>query len=179
MITISNRKINFKLDSGAQCNLISLNLAKQLSAVVRPSQIQNIISYNGEKTKVAGECELSCYFKSREKRDIQFRIVDLDSTLILGKNTCVAMNFISRVHVIKEEDDIFTGLGCLRDYEYELDIVKNPSFEIKPARQIPYAIRDEVKSELDSMEQLGVIAKQTEATPVVSNLVIVRKDKKN
>lgn len=87
------------------------------------------------------------------------------------------MNFIRRVHIV-EKEDIYTGLGCFKNYEYELDIVENPSFEIKQARQIPYAIRDEVKHELDSMEELGVIAKQTEATPVVSNLVIVRKNKK-
>ena len=30
MVTINNQQVNFKLDSGAQCNLISMKLAKQL-----------------------------------------------------------------------------------------------------------------------------------------------------
>lgn len=177
VVTINNKKVNFKLDSGAQCNLISLNLATQLNANIRRSNINNIISYNGEKTIVVGECELSCQFTNRGTCNIQFLLVELESTPILGKNTCVSMNFIRRVHMVQNED-IYTGLGCIKNFQYELDIIKDPTFDIKQARQIPYVIRAEVKSELDNMEKLIVIEKQTEATPVVSNLVIVRKNNK-
>ena len=60
----------------------------------------------------------------------------MDATPILGKDTCVSLNFIKRINSIQADDDIFTGLGCLKNYEYKLDIVKNPSFEIKQAEII-------------------------------------------
>lgn len=74
--------------------------------------------------------------------------------------------------------DIYTGLGCLKNFEYKLDIVENPKFDIHPPRIVPYKIRNEVQKELEQMVKLGVIEKQEAPTPVVNAMVIPRKNKK-
>ena len=67
------------------------------------------------------------------------------------------------------KDDIFKDVGCHNDYEYHIDLIENPKLEIKPAKRIPHAIR-----ELDRMVKLDVIKSETEPTPAVSTMVVVR-----
>lgn len=62
----------------------------------------------------------------------------------------------------------------MKDFEYEIDWKPNPKFEISPAKRVPYAIKDEVKAELDAMVKMGVIKHVNEPTPAVSQMVIVR-----
>jgi hypothetical protein len=55
----------------------------------------------------------------------------------------------------------------LKGYEYEIDLVKNPKFDIVPVRSVPYAIRNAVKRELDTITEMKVIRPIQEATPVL------------
>lgn len=173
--TIANMKMKFKLDCGAQCNVLPLKVAKKISNQLQKSKTKYIVSYNGEKTKVEGDLTVTGVVNKR-KTDLTFKVVDLDVVPILGKKTCVDMQMIQRVNAISSRDDIFQGLGCFKNFEYELDLKPEAVFEIRPTRAIPYKIRDEVKEELDRMIEMGVITKQEEPTPVVSNLIVVRKN---
>nr|XP_029713688.1 uncharacterized protein K02A2.6-like [Aedes albopictus] len=176
--TIDNMKIKFKLDCGAQCNVLPLKLAKKLTGKkLQKSKTKYIVSYNGEKTKVEGDLTVAGIVNKR-KADLTFKVVALDVIPILGKKTCVDLQMIQRVNSISSRDDIFQGLGCFKNFEYELDLKPDAAFEIRPTRAIPHKIRDEVKAELDRMVEMGVIIKQENPTPVVSNLIVVRKNNK-
>lgn len=65
-------------------------------------------------------------------------------------------------------------MGQLKNFEYDIDIIENPKFEIFAARRIPHTMRDAVKNRLDSMEKNNIIKRQTEATPVVSPMLAVK-----
>ncbi|XP_063839123.1 uncharacterized protein LOC135088165 [Ostrinia nubilalis] len=125
-----------------------------------------------------GEAELLCKIKN-EETNITFKVVEERVTPILGLETCKKLRLIARVKSLKESTkDIFNGLGCYKNYEYDIDLIENPKFEIKPSRRIPHAIRKEVKHELDRMVKMDVIKPETEPTPAVSPMVVVRqKDK--
>jgi hypothetical protein len=56
-IVIKNKTLEFKLDSGAQCDVIPLNIAKELNLDILPSETRNIISYNNVKNKVSGDAK--------------------------------------------------------------------------------------------------------------------------
>lgn len=88
------------------------------------------------------------------------------------------LGLITRVNQVKLNDSIFEGLGCLKGYEYDIDLIENPTFVITPPRRIPHKIRDDVKQELDRMVKLDVIEPMKEATPSVSPMVVVRKNNK-
>ena len=79
-----------------------------------------------------------------------------------------------KVNHIETEQELYEGLGCLKDFEYELEFEDNPIFEAKPVRCIPHAIRNQVKEAIDEMVKIGVIKKVESPTPVVSNLVIAK-----
>ena len=73
---------------------------------------------------------------------------------------------------------MFDGLGCYKNFEHDMDFVENPKFRIIPPRRIPHATRNDVKSELDRMTDLGVMSPITEPTPAVSPLMIVKRNDK-
>ena len=75
-------------------------------------------------------------------------------------------------------ENLFEGLGCIKNFVYDIDLVKNPKFEICPARIVAFKIRDQVKKELDKMVKLYVIEPTNLPTPAVSPKVVVRKDNK-
>lgn len=71
-------------------------------------------------------------------------------------------------------------MRAIKNVVYDIDLVENLVFRIHAARRVglPFAIREEVTSELDKMVQEGVILSVNKLTPVVSPLVIVRQNGK-
>jgi predicted aspartyl protease len=51
-VTINGERIVLKLNTGAQCNFLPLNLARRLRLTVSVSKTENVISFNGERTKI-------------------------------------------------------------------------------------------------------------------------------
>ena len=77
--------------------------------------------------------------------------------------------------MLKEYDDVFQGLGKVTDFEHKITI--DP--EVKPVsqqlRRIPVSQIEAVNNELDRTLEQDIIEEVTEASPWVSNLVIVPK----
>ncbi|XP_046593873.1 uncharacterized protein K02A2.6-like [Neodiprion lecontei] len=101
---------------------------------------------------------------------------------ILGGESCEKLELISRVNEINlneaENKEPFEGLGHLKNFEYNIDLIDNPKFEIIPARRVPHSVREAVKAELEKMVKLNVIKPTTEPTPAISPVVIVSKNNK-
>lgn len=109
---------------------------------------------------------------------IKFIVVAKNTEHVLGLASCTKTGLIKRVSSIKIDEQVFKGLGCFKGFEYDIDLIDNPRFEIHPARTIPHSYRHLVKTELDSMVAQGVIRETTEATPAVSPMVVVRQREK-
>lgn len=172
----NNMSIDFKLDSGAQCNVLPIKLASKINAKIDESKTKTLISYGGDKIQVIGESEIKCQIKDTPV-EINFKIINQEATPILGLKTCEKYHLLVRptvnaIDII--DDDVFNGLGCLKNFEYNIDLVKNPKFEIIPARKIPFILRNDVKKELDKMVEMDVIEVIKEPTPVVSPMIIVK-----
>lgn len=50
------KSVDTKLDTGAQCNVLPLNLAKSLGLKLTQSPVKRIVSYTQHKVDVSGEC---------------------------------------------------------------------------------------------------------------------------
>lgn len=67
ILIICNQKINFKLDTGVQINLLSNSQFKHLGL---PNTVLNKVSFNimsfiREKVNVAGKCNLDCTYNGK------------------------------------------------------------------------------------------------------------------
>ncbi|KAF6215542.1 hypothetical protein GE061_010298 [Apolygus lucorum] len=181
LILPKGNKVMLKLDTGAQCNVINEKIANKSRLTITGSPVNHIISYTNDKLPVLGQCSVNVVTKLKEPHLVKFIVVGNDFPAILGRESCQNLGFIKRIQDIEissEDSNIFQGIGCLKNFEYDLDIIDNPNLKIFPPRRIPYSIRDEVKRELDSMVELGIIKPVIEPTPAVSPMVVVRqKDK--
>lgn len=172
-VTINNKKLKLKLDTGADCSVISLKLAKQLNAEVRKSAVKRLIAYNNETIKVVGESKLKVIAKDTEKT-VTFQIVDGNFQPILGRNMCEKMGFVARINKVEVNEPI----GCCNTFEYDIDFVDNPTFKIIPPRKVPHSQREQIKKELEKMVRLNVIKPISEPTPAVSPMKVVEKNNK-
>lgn len=79
--------------------------------------------------------------------------------------------------ILKEFEDLFSGLGCMPGYHH---IQLNPSVKlaVHAQRKVPVALKERIIEELNQMEDMNVIERQTEPTDWVSSMVtIVKPDK--
>ena len=181
--------LQFKLDTGAQVNVIPLQKFKQMKLKDIKLEHTNtkLTGYGGTKLKVKGKCSLQCCYKNSEIVGT-FHVVDTNSPAVLGLQSCVDLGLIKLVmsvssnnsmeEMLNKYKSVFQGLGCLKE-PYHIKIDRSVSPVIHPPRRIPTALRGKLKATLDEMEKLGVIRKVDEPTDWVSSMVVVEKPKSN
>ncbi|XP_052783396.1 uncharacterized protein K02A2.6-like isoform X1 [Mya arenaria] len=187
-ISVGNNstQFKFKIDSGAQVNIIPYHMYKSLGSKIQLKHTNSkLTAYNGTSLKVHGVVSLQCLYNGKISRN-EFYTVDTPSCPILGLDTCLAMNllkFVSAVEpdvsytkdqVISKYHDVFTGLGTLPG-ECDIHIKSDAIPVVHPPRRVPIAIKDRLKTELDRMVKDKVIVKVTEPSVWVNSMVTVEK----
>ena len=79
--------------------------------------------------------------------------------------------------VIKEYDDLFHGLGRLKNHQVKLHIDESVPPVVQPHRRVPFHVRKQLEEQLGKDEELGVIERVEGLTPWVSPIVIAEKPK--
>ncbi|XP_042148639.1 uncharacterized protein K02A2.6-like [Ixodes scapularis] len=171
-------KVVMKLDTGAQCNVLPSKNAQAMRLQVFPSPVKRIATYSNHRMQVIGDVREACTVRDQPAK-LRFLVVNSDVTPVLGQNACELLNLVKRVHTVQatqEDDEIFQGIGCIKNFVYDADVKDEASkkLENKPPRRVPYALMDEVKQKLTSMEQKGIVEKITEPTPFCSEMVVVK-----
>ncbi|KAF2879022.1 hypothetical protein ILUMI_27152 [Ignelater luminosus] len=133
LVFINNKPVNFKLDSGAICNVLPYDVVKNLE---RENSIKSsnktIIAYGENKIKVIGEIIFKCIVRKNEYK-IKFLVVDVKSRPILGLNACVKLNLISKI------DEIDVDIILRNEF-----INKNLSI-FERERQVPFKHKTQLK----------------------------------
>lgn len=183
-VRINSQNLKLKLDTGANCNVLSEKEVKRLGEKINESKTKRLITYSGESIDVIGQVTLICETK-KMKRKVNFQVVKQELQPILGRKMCEKLGFIIRVCEVDMETDKTSDksnnefkIGCCKAFEYDIDFIDNPRFKIIPARRIPHTLRNKAKKELHCMEKMKVIVKVSEPTPAVSPMLVVeQKDK--
>lgn len=169
--------VKFKLDSGSQCNVITKKIAEEAEAQITKCTTKFLTSFSNHKIDVLGETKISTKVKNVTSL-VKYIVVE-KGTPIMGKSTCVRMNLMKRIEVItKDNEDLFEGIGCLKQFTYDIDMIDNPNLPICPARKVPHILREQVKKELDMMVEQKIITPVTKPTPAVSPMVVIKKGDK-
>lgn len=79
--------------------------------------------------------------------------------------------------ILSEYNDLFQGMGKLKDVQVKLHIKKDVTPVTQPHRRVPFHVRKRIEAELQRLEDLDVIEKVNGPTPWVSPIVAVPKPK--
>ena len=80
-------------------------------------------------------------------------------------------------NLIEEYDDLFHGLGKLKNYQVKLHIDEDVPPVAQPDRRVPFHVRKQLEEQLRRDEELGVIERIEGPTPWVSPIVVTPKPK--
>ena len=166
-IQIEKHSVSFNIDTGAQCNVLSLESCKRTSTQPLPKSHSKLVSFGGNRIKPCGKATLTCEHKNWFAV-IEFKVVKGCQNL-LGLKTSTELGLVKRVDAISEDpvanyQDVFKGLGCITGVTHRIKINPCHTPVIHPPRRVPAAKRQKVREELDRMEQLGVIRRIQEPT---------------
>ena len=184
-LSISNQLVNFQLDPGSEVDTIC-------EKFVHPSNIKKsskiLRSWDGGKSQVIGECYLPVKNPKNDKSyHIKFVVVPNDRTCLIGLKTCERLNFVTL-----NKSEYVVGSLCEQELENQYPTVfdgRLGKFEgkvtlrlregavpkILPARNIPFAMKDEVNEELHRLIKLGVLSPIDTPTEWVSQMAVARK----
>ena len=79
--------------------------------------------------------------------------------------------------LLAEYDDLFHGLGKLKNYQIKLHIDEEVTPVAQPHRRVPFNVRRQLEEQLRRDEELGVIERIEGPTPCVSPVVVAPKPK--
>ena len=180
-VNFGNLQVKFKLDSGAQCNVLPKSLYDKISSESLDSTTVKLESYSKTFIRPIGQCSLTGENRGKKHR-LCFQVVNGDYTPLLGRVTCEEMGLIQRVNYVnietlmKDYADVYSGLGCLPG-EYHITVDPDIPPVVHPPRRIPHAKRSKLKQELDRMVRSGIIEKVPINEPAdwVNSTVVVDK----
>lgn len=184
---VNGHKIVCKLDTGANCNCMSLKTYKQvkIDEVIEKSNVA-IMTYGNNRISCVGSVTFKCFVK-KMPCNIKFIIIDADCTPILGLNACIKLGLLQKVDAVvaksKEEfinknAEVFEGTGKV-PYKYKIVLKKDSVPFVSKCRRVPDSIKPQLKKTLDNLLERGIIDKVEQPTDWVNNIVIVEKPNKS
>ncbi|CAF4891520.1 unnamed protein product [Pieris macdunnoughi] len=186
-LSINSKNVDFLLDTGADTNILSFNSYKKLNLSLSSLKKSNhkLSTFSGEVLPTVGQCILSVTHNNRVY-NVNFHIIDIPCRNIIGRNSCENLKLVKRVHNVQfhesvnvsqlvEYKDLFSGIGCLKDYECHLSMKPDAVPSIDACRRIPFSLLEQLKEELAMLEKDQIITKVEEPTEWVSSIVIASK----
>lgn len=184
-IKIDSHTVNCILDSGADVNMMSLSTYTVLNTSnkynLQKSNVK-VSGFGGKDIPVVGQCEFNCKLGNKTE-NIVFIVTDINCHTVLGLPTCQKLQILKRVFTVSDHScetmlmhyhDVFQGLGCLPPVCH-LKIKPDAVPCIDPPRKVPFALLQDLREELDRMEELHVIEKVTKPTAWVNSVVVTKK----
>ncbi|UYV66236.1 K02A2.6-like [Cordylochernes scorpioides] len=184
-IIVNGKEICFKLDSGAEVNVLPYTFTRQMKGLEIFQTNRKLTSYTGHEIKIKGIATLNCKTKNKTE-SLEFFIADGYYQPILGIEAIEKLSLIKKCDAVQTEQNnsakeilnrhknIFEGIGRL-PIEHKIRLKENATPVIAPSRKIPFSIREKVKAELERMEKLDIIEKFEEPSEWTHPIVVVQK----
>ena len=190
--TISGVAINFKLDTGADANVLPMHVYRQLPGPIqlRPTETV-LIAFGGACLPAEGVASLECRTSKREAV-LNFHVSSRADKPILGGEACEELQLVKRVDALtaaapqqgkppatKEEllqryADVFTGLGEFPGVHH-IHIDPSVTPVIHACRNVPLSIMDSLRGTLKDLQNRKVITPVNKPTEWVNSLVATKK----
>ena len=92
----------FKIDTGAQCNVISMQKYHQLSSRSPQKSHARLVAFGGQPLNTHYKVTMTCHHKEK-CHPVVFEVIDQDVPNILGLKTCTELNLIQRLDTINNQ----------------------------------------------------------------------------
>ncbi|KAK2558607.1 hypothetical protein P5673_018788 [Acropora cervicornis] len=183
-LNVNAENICFKIDTGAQCNVIPEHAFEKLRK--KPSLQTTkvtLTTYGGVRLPIKGPCTMKIKHND-QNIDVKFFVVAIDKAQpLIGLQTCRDHKLISinnnvsaviakETEILGEYQDVFGGLGLV-DGEFHIEVHDDAKPTIHPPRKIPLSLMPKLQNTLEQMTEMRVISKVNKATDWVNSLVIV------
>ncbi|UYV63288.1 K02A2.6-like [Cordylochernes scorpioides] len=184
-IIVNGKEICFKLDSGAEVNVLPYTFTRQMKGLEIFQTNRKLTSYTGHEIKIKGIATLNCKTKNKTE-SLDYFIADGYYQPILGIEAIEKLSLIKKCdavqiqqnnsakEILNRHKNIFEGIGRL-PIEHKIRLNENTTPVIAPSRKIPLSIREKVKAELERMEKLDIIEKVEEPSEWTHPIVVVQK----
>ena len=192
VVSVNGHQVDIIADSGAEINIIDEKHYNEMKPQPKLRHDNTKILPYGSTTSLPVKGVFNATVKSAtQQSDEIFYVVAGSGGSLLGWKTSKRLNLVCVVeqlstniqcstavdHLVSEYDDLFQGLGKLRNFNVKLHIDDTVKPIAQPHRRIPFHVRKQLEQELKRDEELGVIERIEGATPWVSPLVVVPKPK--
>ena len=201
----SGNFMRFQVDTGAQCNVVPLDLYKQATQDISLQNVRaiqsQITAYGGTTLPVVGQAVIEVE-RNNHSYDLECKLVDSTNIRpLLGRGACLNMNVVTYLdndklnkpdtqdaEVFVIEDTTLSLQQLVRKFprvfkqgvgrlagEYHIRLKDNANPVQHAPRRVPVALREQLKKTLDNMVKERIITPVTDPTPWISSMVVVRK----
>lgn len=184
IINVNGVELKFKLDSGADATVLSVNSYKKAGFDVNNLRKCTTVLREISKTQlpVLGYFDAILKYNNKSYKQNIF-VLNLNCNNLLGLGACSNLGLIARcdqksLNSVQVDETIFTGIGCLPN-QCCIQIDESVPPVVSATRKIPIKLRPRLKAELDNMEKLQIIKKEDGPTDWVSSIVVVEKPNKS
>ena len=181
-------------DSGASINILDENEYHRLTN--RPKFEWSSVKIYGYRSKVPlrvlGKFDTTLESETK-KLNAKLYVVEGSGGSLLSWKTSQALRLLQTIqqvkdlsskpdtkgpaNLIEEYDDLFHGLGKLKNYQVKLHIDEVVPPVAQPHRRVPFHVPKQLEEQLRRDEELGVMARIEGPTPWVSPIVVAPKPK--
>ena len=186
---INGKQVELKIDTGAKCNVITLDLFNWISRgeEINKSGSVQLVAYGRDTFTTLGTANFDCHLGSTD-RIPELNVVDKPVSPPLGLVDSLSLNLIqlhSEIHevdtadafrttMLNEYKDLFQGnLGNL-PVVYKMRLDPNAIPVVRPACKLPLAMEKSVKRERERIK-IGAITPVSEPNEWISQMVAVKK----
>ena len=166
--TVNDFNITFKLDTGAQSNIIPIATFNKIKNNLKLLKTNTTLKADGgHNIDIVGKCNMTLSLR-KKNLTCEFFIVNTKYTKpLLGLETCQDLSVINVHHItikpeidslIKEYADVFKGLGKIEG-EYHINLHQNAKPVIHPRRKVPTTILPKLKEIFNKLIRANVINK--------------------
>ncbi|UYV61070.1 K02A2.6-like, partial [Cordylochernes scorpioides] len=182
-IKVNNRQVNFKIDTGADVNVLPLQYYYQSFQRIKLEKSDKVLQGpNGIPLKTVGMIHVKLQNKGQHLNS-KIYIVDKLKQPLLSGETSEKLNIVRMIQQLssnflnpkREFPKIFNGLGHAKiNYKISLQPDAKP-YALCTPRRVPIPLMKQVKEQLEEMTRLGVIESVEEPTEWCAGMVAVSK----
>ncbi|UYV80387.1 K02A2.6-like [Cordylochernes scorpioides] len=182
-IKVNNRQVNFKIDTGADVNVLPLQYYYQSFQRIKLEKSDKVLQGpNGIPLETVGMIHVKLQNKGQHLNS-KIYIVDKLKQPLLSRETSEKLNIVRMIQQLssnflnpkREFPKIFNGLGHAKiNYKISLQPDAKP-YALCTPRRVPIPLMKQVKEQLEEMTRLGVIESVEEPTEWCAGMVAVSK----